>query len=117
MVVSEARVETPRPQRYLAQLCKHAAAMADGAHRAQLHGDHSAGDAMDVQADWSDDSGTVVFTPGGTCEVTADGTTLTVRVEATDEHALQRIQRILTRDLERFGGREALSVSWHDVPR
>jgi hypothetical protein len=38
--------------------------------------------------------------------------TLTLRVEATDEDGLERIQDIITRNFNRFGRRERLTVDW-----
>jgi hypothetical protein len=115
MVIAEARIETDRAERYLAQICKHAAAMGGGGHRARLHkGDHSDRDELNVHADWSATRGAVTFTPWGTCAIAADGRILTLRVEASDEENLGRIQDILTRDLDRFGRRDRLVVNWQD---
>lgn len=113
---AEARIETDRPERYLAQICKHAAAMSDGGHRARMHsGDHSQSEEPDVHAEWSDAQGTVTFTPWGSCAITAAGNLLTLRIEATGKEDLERIQDILSRDLNRFGRRDRLVVNWHDV--
>jgi hypothetical protein len=38
--------------------------------------------------------------------------TLTVRAEAASEESLQRVQDLITRNLERFGRRENLKVNW-----
>jgi hypothetical protein len=38
--------------------------------------------------------------------------TLTVRAEAASEESLQRVQDLITRNLERFGRREHLKVNW-----
>ena len=38
--------------------------------------------------------------------------TLTVRAEAASEESLQRVQDLITRNLERFGRREHLTVNW-----
>jgi len=115
MFSSEARIESKRPERYLAQICKHAAAIGTGGHRARMHaGDPDARDAPDVRAEWSDTQGAITFTPWGTCALTARGAMLTLRVEATDVESLRRIQDILTRDLDRFGRRDRLAVTWQD---
>jgi hypothetical protein len=114
---AEARIDTDRPQRYLAQICKHAAAMGGGGHRARMHlGDHPDRQQPEVHAEWTDTQGSLTFTHGGTCAITADNNTLTLRIEATDEENLRRIQDILTRDLDRFGRRDRLVVDWHDSP-
>jgi hypothetical protein len=116
MLTAEARINTDRPQRYLAQICKHAAAMSGEGHRARMHsGDRAERQALDVHAECSDTRGAVTFTPWGTCVITADGTTLTLRIEATDEEKLRRIQEILVRDLDRFGRRDRLVVNWQDA--
>ena len=113
MVTSEARIATDRPQRYLAQLCKHAAGMASGGHGARMHlADHQAVADVDVDAEWSDTRGVVTFSPWGSCTLTADETILTLRIQARDAEALRRIEGILTRDLDRFGRRDGLEVSW-----
>ena len=113
MPTSEARIETDRPERYLAQLCQHASAMGGGGHAARMHaGGHPASDEGDVRAEWSDARGDLTFTPGGTCTVVAEGTSLTLRIDAVDEAALRRIEGILSRDLDRFGRRDGLVVDW-----
>jgi len=115
MLTAEAFIETDRPERYLAQICKHAAAMGSGGHRARMHGGgHPDRENLAVHAEWLDTQGTVRFTPGGTCTLTADGTVLTLRIEAIGEESLRRIQEILTRDLDRFGRRDRLVVNWRD---
>jgi len=116
MFTAEARIETDRPESYLAQICKHAAEMGGGGHRARLPGGaHPESEELDVHAEWSDAQGTVTFAPGGICALTADGTVLTLRIEATDDASLRRIQQILSRDLDRFGRREDLVVNWQDL--
>jgi hypothetical protein len=113
---SRSRIETDRPERYLAQICKHAPAMGGGGHQARMHGGgHSEREVPDVHAEWSDTQGAVTFTPGGACALTANGTSLRLRIEATDEESLRRIQDILTKDLDRFGRRDGLVVNWLDA--
>jgi len=51
----------------------------------------------------------------GRCTMQASGNLLTLRAEATDEEKLQRVQDIVTRDIERFGSRDHLTVSWQRV--
>lgn len=115
MPTAEARIETDRAQRYLAQLCQHASAMGAGGHAARMHGgEHQASHDLDVQVEIADDHGRLTFAPWGTCTLTADATALTLRVEAKDEDGLQRIQDILSNDLDRFGRRDGLVVAWQD---
>ncbi|WP_051808714.1 DUF2218 domain-containing protein [Actinoplanes subtropicus] len=115
--ILHAQITTERASRYLVQFCKHAAAIGDGGHGPRMHL-HTAMDRRDVRvtADWSDTSGTVTFTPWGRCTLTADGDTLTVRIEATDEDGLTRIRDVIDRDLQRFSRRDPLSVSWQQPP-
>ncbi len=115
MPIAEARIKTERPSRYLIQLCKHAASMgAARGHLPRVHlGGMLTGSEVRVRADWSDTHGTVIFIPWGQCTIAAGADTLTVRIDATDEQNLQRMQDIITRDLERFGRRDHLSVNWH----
>jgi hypothetical protein len=115
MLTAEARIDTERACRYLTQLCKHAAAMGGAqSHRPRVHLRGAIGRReVHVQADWTDNRGTLTFTPWGQCTLAADATVLTVRIEASDEDNLQRIRDVITRDLERFGRRDQLAVNWH----
>src|SRR6266550_1243490 len=114
MLIAEATIETDRPSRYLVQFCKHAAAMGGS----QGHGPRGHLRALlgrsevQVHAEWSETRGVVRFDPWGQCTVTATVDTLTLRVEATDEDGLERIQDIITRNFNRFGRRERLTVDW-----
>jgi hypothetical protein len=110
MLTVEARIETERASRYLVQLCKHAASM--GAAHGHLGG-MLARREVQVRADWSDTRGTLTFNPWGECAITADANMLTLRIHAIDEQRLQRIEDVVTRDLERFGQRDHLAVDWH----
>lgn len=113
MPILNARIPTERAGRYLAQFCKHAAAMGGDGHTARLH-PHGPAARREVRvtAEWSDTSGTVTFTPWGECTLTADAGALTVRIDAPDEEGLDRIRDIVTRDFERFSRREQLTVTW-----
>jgi uncharacterized protein len=115
MLTVEAQIETDRGSRYLVRICKHAASMGDArGHRPRVHlGGMLAHQVVQVQAEWSDARGTVTFSPGGQCTMQANASMLTVRIEATDEESLQRIQDILSRDIDRFGRRDQLKVNWH----
>jgi hypothetical protein len=116
MLTAEAFIETERASRYLHQFCKHAAAMPGArGHRVRAHdGDDTLGRGeVRLHVDASDDQGIITFDPWGRAILRAeDGNTLTVRVEATDEQNLHRIQDIITRDIERFGRRDQLTVTW-----
>ena len=115
MLTAEAQIETERPSRYLVQFCKHAAAMgATHGHGPRVHLRAMLGRReVRVYADWSETHGVVTFDPWGRCTATANADTLTLRVEATDEENLGRIQDVITRNFTRFGRRARLTVAWH----
>jgi hypothetical protein len=113
MLTVEAQIQTERPSRYLTQICKHAASMRAGNNGPRIHLSTAlAHREVQLHADWSDTHGVITFTPWGQCTMTAHADTLTLRVEATDEENLQKIQDIITKDLDRFGRRDALTVNW-----
>lgn len=114
MPTSEALVRTTNPNRYLTQLCKHASAMGQARHfGARIHlGAQLDRGEVQVSAEWSDTRGTVSFRPWGTCALTTTGDTLALRAEGIDEDGLLSIQDVITRDIERFGRREHLTVEW-----
>lgn len=114
MPILEAQVATERASRYLVQFCKHAAAMGGGGHTPRMHlHDTMARREVQVAAEWSDTRGTVTFIPWGQCTLTAEASSLTVRVEAVDEDGLDQIRDVITRDFERFSRRNPLTVTWH----
>jgi len=122
MPTAEAQIETERPSRYLVQLCRHAAAMTGPrGHRRRTHGEGDGdgdGDALAlrearVRAEWSETRGVVDFAPWGQCTLAASADLLVLHVEAADEESLRRIQDVITRDLDRFGRRDHLTVNWH----
>jgi hypothetical protein len=115
MLTAEARIDTERPSRYLVQFCKHAAAMGGShGHGPRVHLRAMLGRReVQVHAEWSDTHGVITLDPWGQCTIAADAGTLTLRVEATDENGLGQIQDIITRNFNRFGRREHLTVDWH----
>lgn len=94
MLNSQAEVATERPQRYLAQLCKHFSHKADSEHDGE--------------------TGRVEFDVG-TCEMRADGQTLLLRARAEDQEGMDRVKQVIGSHLERFGARDELAVHWNDV--
>ena len=38
------------------------------------------------------------------------------KCEATDKENMVKIQDIITKDLDRIGRRDALTINWHSVP-
>ncbi|NNH76073.1 DUF2218 domain-containing protein [Nocardia uniformis] len=114
MPTAEAHVLADNPSRYLTQLCKHASSMGRATHhgpRIHLGAKLDSGE-LRVHAEWTDTHGTVAIEPWGECKLTADAKTLTLRVSASDETNLRRIEELITRDLERFGRLERLTVEW-----
>jgi hypothetical protein len=100
MLIAEARVETERPSRYLAQLCRHVSKVA------QAH------PQMEADVEWSEDSGVITFGWGGRCTLRADPGVLTLRAEAPDEENLRQIQQRVADRLQRFGRHDGLTVTW-----
>jgi hypothetical protein len=99
MLIAEARVETERSSRYLAQLCGHI----DKASQTSPQ--------MEAHVEWFEDHGTIDF-GWGRCTLRADPGALTVRAEAPDGESLQQLQDRLAERLERFGRRDHLTVTW-----
>jgi uncharacterized protein len=99
MLIAHARVETERPGRYLAQLCRHVEEVA----QARPH--------MPARVEWSQEQGVIDF-GSGRCTVHAAAGVLTLRIEAPDEETLRLVQHRITDRLERFGRRERLAVPW-----
>lgn len=94
MMRSEARVPTPRGERYAKQLCSHAAWRAP-------------------RAEWTPPEGVIEFPDEmGTCRVTAEADHLVLAIVATDPADLARLQQIVAGNLERFASREGLKVEW-----
>lgn len=113
MPVLQAQIQTDRATRYLVQFCKHAAAMGNGGHSARMH--LQTRREVEVAAEWSDTSGRVAFGSWGRATLTADASSLTVRIDAVDEGRLTQIRDIITRDLERFSPRDPLEVAWQQL--
>jgi hypothetical protein len=109
MPVAEAHIVTPRAERFLTQLCRHAEAM--GGKARHLHGGGGQARPEVVQVEYAGSEGKITFS-WGDCTLRSTSDTLAVRVEADDVDRLTRLQDILTADLERFGRRDALEVSW-----
>jgi SAM-dependent methyltransferase len=94
MMRSEARVPTPRGERYAKQLCSHAA-------------------RMTPRAEWNPPQGVIEFPDAmGTCRMSAEPGQLVLSVEATDSASLARLQQIVGGNIERFANREGVKVEW-----
>jgi len=114
MPALQADITTDRASRYLAQFCKHAAAMGSGrVHRFRMHGGAPTGRGeVRVTAQWDEHTGTVDFDPWGRAHLEARPNTLLVRLDGADDEALTRMRTIIDNDLNRFG-RTPLTVVWH----
>jgi hypothetical protein len=114
MPSAEATIATDKAGRYLTQLCQHAS---QATHRlARLHLGRGQ-DRPEVRNVASTDTDGTLQLSWGTCTLHAEPGTLTVRADADDADDLQRLQDLVARDLERFGHREHLTVTWHPVDR
>ena len=95
-MVTEARVATDAPERYVTRLCTHVAHKTD--------------------ATWEGGHGRTKFRDG-TCTADAEPGALVLRVTAGDDEAAARLADVVARHLVRFAeGREALAVSWSPAP-
>ena len=111
MLAAESQVKTEDPGRYLTQLCRHAQQVHRLRHRPRNHGGDGQPPPKVQHVECSETSGTISF-GWGQCTMQASSGTLTLRAEAADEERLQRVQDIIARDIERFGKRNQLTVSW-----
>lgn len=90
-MMSEARVATTKPARYLKQLCSHFG------HR--------------VPAEATEERGAIRFS-FGVCELRVEPEALILRAEADDEEAVARLEGVVGSHLERFGQKDGLQVRW-----
>ncbi|MER8225857.1 DUF2218 domain-containing protein [Streptomyces sp. NPDC094143] len=121
MLSAEAHVATDRPSRYLIQLCKHFARKGRHlGHRPPAHLGHGGQTlserravAEQAQVDWSETEGSVNL-PWGTITLRAAPGVLLLRVQATSEEKVRRLEELVAGHVERFGRREGLQVSWQE---
>jgi hypothetical protein len=114
MPTSEAYVLTQHASRYLTQLCRHADAVSRRPGQ-RLH-DHlgPAGEHPRIRhVERSDTNATLDFDQGR-CTVHAEPDALTLRIAADDMDRLRRIEDLIAADLQRFGTREHLTVTWRN---
>jgi hypothetical protein len=114
MLTAEADIETEHAARYLARLCGHLGKLGTAAHRMRHQpADRADGDEPpEVQrVECSGTEGSVSLS-WGQWTMRASPGLLAVRAEAADEESLRRIQDLLTARLQKFGGREHLTVTW-----
>ncbi len=91
MLTSEARVATAMARRYLGQLCKHFA------HK--------------IPVTHTEAEGRIEF-PAGVCQLEAGSDLLILRAEAADASALERLQEVVDRHLQRFAFRDTPEIRW-----
>ncbi|MEO8559989.1 MAG: DUF2218 domain-containing protein [Rhodospirillales bacterium] len=97
MMHSEARLATAMAARYLAQLCKHFA------HK--------------MKVDHDGNTGRIEF-GAGVCSLEAQDGVLIMRAQANDPAALQQVQQVIDRHLERFAFRDKPQIAWRaEAPR
>jgi hypothetical protein len=103
MLASTAHVGTERPALYLKLLCEH---FADPMHR------HS---GQEFEVTFDEHQGLIDFAPvvSGSCRLEArrEGV-LVVEANGADQRSLRRVQRIVTKHVQRLGGGEGLRVEW-----
>ncbi len=88
-----ARVEIATPGRYLGQLCKHFG------HR--------------IPATHDETQGRIEF-PGALCELQAEEGALVMRLTASDEAVMARMQKVVADHLLRFAFRDPPQVVWQE---
>jgi hypothetical protein len=115
MLAAEAEVKTEDPGRYITQLCRHAQQVHRMRHRPRNHGGDGGPPPKVQHVECSESSGMISF-GWGQCTMHATPGTLTLRAEAADDESLRRVQDIIARDIERFGKRNQLTVSWQLAP-
>lgn len=96
MTQSDARVATEMATRYLGQICKHFE------HRRKV----------EYAADFT--SGRIEFEIG-VCTLRAEPGLLMLHAEAPDDAALERLQDVVVRHLDRFAFRDKPDIGWQRV--
>lgn len=92
METTTAQVATTNAEKYIGQLCKH------WSHKFETKWDSSTGQ---------------VDLPGGPVYFRANGSTLTITIEAKDEETSSRMKDVIQRHLDRFAFREVpLNYVW-----
>jgi uncharacterized protein len=93
MPSSQARLPTASASRYLQQVCKH------WSHK--------------FAVEFTSEKGHIPFSDGRICNLEATIDVITLRAEAPDAEALERLQRVVVEHVKRFASREELGeVQW-----
>lgn len=129
MPTVEARVQTPRAERYLAQLVEHLTKLGHHAHGPEQHsqqghgqyapeggpgGQGHAGPPVVRHVERTDRDARIEF-DWGRFVLTATTTELVLEVHADNRHALARGQELIAHRVETIGRRDELTVSWHPL--
>jgi hypothetical protein len=93
MTTTTARLDTEHPERFIKQLVSHL------------------GNRLETSAP-DPRHGSVHMPDGGTCELTADATGISLSAEAATDDDLARIQDVVARHLLRFTDIPALTTDW-----
>jgi hypothetical protein len=97
MLFSRAEVQTDSAARYLGQVCAHFS------HKAELEV---------VRPE--ENTGVIRF-PSGLCSLTATGHALYLEVGGRDQFALERLQDVIDKHLQRFAFREPPVIAWRPL--
>ncbi len=93
MPTSQTQIPTASASRYLQQVCKH------WSHK--------------FAVEFTPENGRIPFSDGRVCDLEASADTLTLRAEAPDAEALERLQPVVVDHVKRFAFREDLGdVQW-----
>jgi hypothetical protein len=113
MAVLEGHVVTDRPERYIKQLCQHAAALGRrGPHQLTAHGSEmEALREVTVGASWTDSAGSIDLVPWGRCELQSVDGGFGISIEADSTEHLDRIADRIERNIARIG-KGSLSIHW-----
>ena len=91
MPATQSSVEMPTPARYMARLCNHFT------HRVTVQRE---GDRARIEF------------PNGLCALQATEQKLEMRIEASDEASLDRLEEVVARHLKRVASAETFEVNW-----
>ena len=113
MPAAEARIPTDRAERYLEQLCSHLGAMAHMRHMPA--GGHGGAAVPRVEHIERTETHAVIGFAEGSWNLQASPDALTLRVEAEDAAALEKLKTAIAARIAKIGRRDGLQVDWHDI--
>ena len=111
--VLEGHVVTDRPDRYIKQLCQHAAALGRrGPREFKAHGSEQEPlREVSIGASWTGSTGVIDLAPWGRCELNAVADGFDVRIEADSAEHVARIADRIERNIARIG-KGSLPIKW-----